>query len=999
MSEYKSNKGNYSINRGNYSSSNVQFDKLGARISNNFQLRTSNEYRNLSSFLEEFKCIQGQNSNIIDQGQKIAYEIPDTIIPRFFNLLEKCRKKKVVTSFSEKQLEPSGLMLDFDIIQEGEKSQLQDDHFYNITRCTMEVISNMLSYETDAKFTTHVIILRKTKTEFKQQSKSFKDGFHIIIPGIKLNKNVKKFIIKKILEENILESVFDDVSFIGDMNDILDKNSAHVVTLFPGNCKSGKTPYEINRVYKINMKAGKQPTIFPATINEDINMTYEFSVNYSNDGGLIEKKEHSIKEDVSAQITQWSCRPDKVEKKVNEDLSILNMHDPDSDQLKRIIDILSPARCIEYNYWFPIVCALAYTNEKYKSLAMYFSGKREAGVRSEFETTWLSAIQNKGKYSYSKEMIYNYAKIDNPEQYKIIMNESVFAKLTESIFDQKVGGYIDHWHIAQILKEMVGGKFVVDFDTDTNSIKWYEFVLDDDPHSPGEVYKWRCCNDPHTIRNYISIKVPILFDRALEYLENRKNKVTEKGQIDYYNFLIKIVSSSSRKLFNNGFKNGVIKESESIFRRMNFSKSLDKEENIMGVGNGVLVFDKVPKLISCHHHYKISRYSPVNYTKIDIKNPTVLEVYKSIWDLFPDGEKDAFHYIMFFLCTSLTGRIKACLFLTLRGNGANGKSYLMELIRNLLGGVNENGYGCKLPIQYLIEREPMSNNASPVLVPLTWARLTYFSESDKSEQLRVSKKKKLTSHEPINVRPLYGKQKNIIHKSNFILETNYALSIDTTDHGTWRRERYYTMKIKICKNPDPNNKYELQDDPSFSTKKARDPKFLSGVLSILAMYCSVLDMKYGGDINKVKCPTIMRETEEFRNSQDIINRFITERIVITADENNETPFTDLVDNYCRWYDNNVKERRHDRLDISLMFSNSRLGNNIIKKINGSQVLMGMRVLGTEEDKEDDEQFMIENVETVDEPLDNTLSESSDDALATVYREFIELARSNNIEFW
>jgi phage/plasmid-associated DNA primase len=320
---------------------------------------------------------------------------------------------------------------------------------------------------------------------------------------------------------------------------------------------------------------------------------------------------------------------------------------------------------------------------------------------------------------------------------------------------------------------------------------------------------------------------------------------------------------------------------------------------------------------------------------------------------------------MFFLCTSLTGRLKACLFLTLRGNGANGKSYLMELVRNLLGGVNEMGYGCKLPIQYLIEREPMSNNASPVLVPLTYARLTYFSESDKSEQLRVSKKKKLTSHEPINVRPLYGKQQNIIHKSNFVLETNYALTIDTTDHGTWRRERYYTMKIKFCKEPNPAHKYEKQDDPTFSTKKARDPEFLSGMLSILSMYFSILDMKYKGDINEVPCPTITRETEIFRNSQDIINRFITERVVITPDDETEMSFTDLVDQYCRWYDANVKERRHDRLDISLMFKNSRLSNAVVKKINGSLCIKGHRVLGPEEEKAEDERFMIEPLEDLE----------------------------------
>jgi phage/plasmid-associated DNA primase len=490
----------------------------------------------------------------------------------------------------------------------------------------------------------------------------------------------------------------------------------------------------------------------------------------------------------------------------------------------------------------------------------------------------------------------------------------------------------------------------------------------------------------------------------LEYLNDRKDNATDEIQIKYYANLVKVTIFSCRKLYNNGFKGGVIREGESIFRKANFSKQLDKDENIMGVGNGVLVFDKVPTLIESYHQFKISRYTSVNYKKMDPTNTIVRQVFKSLWDLFPEGEKDALHYIIFYMCTSLTGRLKACLFLTLRGNGANGKSYLMELVRNVLGTVMDGGYGCKLPIQYLIEREPMSNNASPVLVPLTWARLTYFSESDKSEKLRVSKKKQLTSHEPINVRALYGNQQNIIHKSNFILETNYALIIDSWDHGTWRREKYYTMKKKFCKHPNPDNAYEEQDDPTFSTSKARDPEFLSGMLSILAMYLSILDMKYDGDINKVRCDTIARETEAFRNSQDIINRFITERVVKTESGDYEMPYIELIDNYCRWYDSNVKEHRHDRLDISLMFKNSRLSDAISKKINGTLFIKGHRVLGPEEEMESGEEYLVEPMPDIEDLSKykkkggcDTVYPTSNDVLQSTYDEYMQLVRDNGIE--
>jgi phage/plasmid-associated DNA primase len=985
-------------------SSNIILNTLDAQLTNTVQLNNNASYRELSIFLKDHRSDDSEKTNIIDQGKKIAYAIPEKLIPRFFDSLEKCRREKLMLNFSEKQQDPSGLMLDFDILQENEKSQLDDSHFYTLTRAIMEIYSTMVDIGHIGVIKTWAIALRKPKTMYKQADECFKDGFHLIFPGIKMSKIAKKYLVKRILDEDVLEQVFEDVTFKGNIKEVLDKNSTHVVTLFPGSCKSGSVPYNIYRLYEISIKRVRSVTLIPRNLNEmqDINLAYDFSVNYERKDGLVVKNEYSFNDETLALITQWKCKPSALTKKIMNDLSILNMHDPDSAQLQRIIDILSVARCDEYKFWFSIVCALAYLSDRYKPLAYLFSGKRPKGVRVEFEKVWEDACANRGKYSYSKEMIYSYARADNPEEYKIIMNEGVFAKLTECIFDKKIGGYVDHWHIAQLLKEMVGNKFVVDVDG-AGSPQWYEFVLADDKHVPGEIYKWRKSHDPYTLRNYISIKVPIIFDRALEFLNEKKNNSEDETTTKYYNNLIRVLSQSSRKLFNTGFKSGVIQEASTIFRKMNFTRKMDQETtDIMGVANGVLVLGKVPYLVKSYHSYKISRFSAVEYHKLDVNDSTIKEVFKALWELFPVGEKDVFHYIMFFMATSLTARIKACYLLTLRGGGANGKSFLMELIRNLMGSVDDNGYGYKMPIQFLIERERASNNATPVLMPLQWARMTYFSESDKSEQLRVAKMKLLTSQEPVNGRANYGDTVTFTPRSNYIFTTNYHLTIDSTDHGTWRRQRYYTAKIRFCNNPNPENRYERKADPAFTEKKTRDPVFLSGFLSILTMYFGVMEMEYNGDIRKIPCPTIEKETEIFRNSQDTINRFITERVVITADPERETRFAELVDMYCRWYTSNIKERRHDRLDISLMFKNSRLCNNVIKCGNGSLALKGRRVLGPEEEKDDDEQFVVQ----INQPGANNIdggdanNENVDDsgvALNKMHERYLKLLKKHNID--
>ena len=142
------------------------------------------------------------------------------------------------------------------------------------------------------------MVLKKTKTEYKKNDKCFKDGFHLIISGIKVSKPVKKYIIQEIIKSNILEEVFEDVSFCGEMSNILDKNSAHVVTLFPGSCKRGKSPYDIYTTYKVEIKKGKVCNMALFNIGEDVNIVHEFSVNYGRDGGLITKHMVDVIEDV-----------------------------------------------------------------------------------------------------------------------------------------------------------------------------------------------------------------------------------------------------------------------------------------------------------------------------------------------------------------------------------------------------------------------------------------------------------------------------------------------------------------------------------------------------------------------------------------------------------------------------------------------------------------------------------------------------------------------------
>ena len=99
--------------------------------------------------------------------------------------------------------------------------------------------------------------------------------------------------------------------------------------------------------------------------------------------------------------------------------------------------------------------------------------------------------------------------------------------------------------------------------------------------------------------------------------------------------------------------------------------------------------------------------------------------------------------------------------------------------------------------------------------------------------------------------------------------------------------------------------------------------------------------------------------------------------------------TDVVDHYCRWYDANIKEQKHERHDIVSMFINSRLSKYIVRSVNNVKVLINHRVLGPSEEKDENETF-ISAIQSNIEHIDTVLYENSNDALNALYTEYREL---------
>ena len=251
-------------------------------------------------------------------------------------------------------------------------------------------------------------------------------------------------------------------------------------------------------------------------------------------------------------------------------------------------------------------------------------------------------------------------------------------------------------------------------------------------------------------------------------------------------------------------------------------------------------------------------------------------------------------------------------------HNSNGKTVLMELFRRTLGEL----YARKMPLSFITDQSrTRSSAADPAVMELKDARLVYYSESDRNEKVNVAKVKEITGGETLSGRQLYKEQENFRANCNHIVTTNHRFVIETTEHAVWRR--FISYKFKICFKHvcDPKNPLERPRDPDLINMIMNDKRYQEAFLSILVHYRSMLYAKYDGQILKVPHPTIVKETEEYRQSEDIFQRYIMQRVYYY--KGRQQSIDELITNFRSYYRiENGEQYKAKSSDMIHTFKNS-----------------------------------------------------------------------------
>lgn len=925
------------------------------------------ETKEMLKFLANYKTQKNdKNTNIIAINPGRSYNIPIDKIPELFEKLHKINESKCKISLAERQLEYSGIMIDFDIYQKNEKSLLNENFIRHLTTYIFHYIIKLIkNFES---IHTYVGITKKQKPIYQYDKKCYKDGLHILFPGIKCTKMFKSILLNDLVQSKSISKLLYAVNPAKGYkpSDFIDLNSKSVFSFFIGcSTKINSPPYKLVCVYEAKYPKKQYIKKNDIVLNEVTNffkktcqscIEYEFSLNFQNNNknAIIKKLKYNLSDIFINQIHKQTLKNNKNDEELFfNKLSIQSILDPELREIRDLAYCLDSKKWDDYNTWIKLLILLKEQSETMKPLAEELSRTSKKFNLEKFNEIWDNLQTGKSSNPLTLKTLHKWAKQDNEKGYKNITHKSFKRYMAFLIYDNIKLGKIGHYDIAKLLFTLHKYKYVVSgLNHDKKNSCWYEFITPFDNYKKGELYKWKSYERiPPSLSKYISGDKGGLTCFLKEYL----NDITQdynNASNDYKIHYQKIITNIRYTCYNlncNNFKSGIDEQCHITFWNPKFYDALDKDGNLLGVGNGVLNLKNLT-LYQKYHNFLISKFTPIDYVEFNPRDSKTKQLIIGLRNLFPEDETETFNFVMSYLSTALSGNEKDQIILFLFGEGSNGKSWLLEMMEQTLGN-----YSDKISMTFLTAKENSAENATPQLMKIKNKRFIYGSESNKNEILNSAKIKELTGYETITGRHLYKEHETFIPHSIYVLASNSELEISDNTYGTWRRIKLVNMKMKFKEKNEinKNNKYEKEINPEFQ-KMRHDQQYLSKFLSILVWYYRKLQYFHHGKVILMPHDRIKYETNIYQNNQDIMNKFINERCVIKKNKNYIISFHQILELFAKWKNSyGITEYRTIFRIFNSKLKKSSIQNYIVT-INNDNFIKGLGFLDMNEpiDKDD-----------------------------------------------
>jgi P4 family phage/plasmid primase-like protien len=371
---------------------------------------------------------------------------------------------------------------------------------------------------------------------------------------------------------------------------------------------------------------------------------------------------------------------------------------------------------------------------------------------------------------------------------------------------------------------------------------WYQF----------DGNKWSIDNKSLNFKRNI-LELCSLFNKIKQHYEKKSsNEVTSN--------LIKNIKSLVTKLNKPQLKDDILKESQLFYIDNRFFENLNSKKHLVPFDNGV--YDLLENKFR-----KTKKEDYINFTtKFEYDDhANNREVYTFIENILPN--KNVRDYVLKKMSECLNGDIPNTNFLMFIGDGANGKSQLLNLMKITMGD-----FGEKVEVTLLTRKRNNANEANTEKIKLMNKRFAFLSEPEDGEKINIGLLKELTGSEEIVARGLYQEAMSFVMEAKLFLACNELPEIKGEDTALWRRIRVIDFPSRFVDEPKEANEYKI--DRTLPSRMREDITWRQTFVKILIEY-------YTKDVREPI--EVQVTTNEYRKENNDFFNWLEENIVLKDD--------------------------------------------------------------------------------------------------------------------
>lgn len=830
----------------------------------------------------------GDNYNFISQLPNFLgkFRVERKNIEEFWDLY--CKKQTETSNFvsglSEKPSEYQPLIVDIDLsrkIKDGDDQTMEKNYTLQEAQEVIKVYQKVIR-ETIREWKPRncaCFLLEKEKPYLDKGE--IKGGFHLHFPRLWIrNCDHELHIIPRVVKylndnnPNLFHKLKGTLS-----GDCVDKGITKKFWLLYGGCKDPvKGSYKLTKVFDCNVN---EITLSEALSGYKLYNSQEEEIKLDDSNYMYYMPRilstHSANQTIMFMKTNLECITKQTISTAKERTAHHeNLNVSENVELAReLMPLISETRADSYDTWMEIGWVLYNIGDGCQEaldLWIEFSSKTS---RNNFDEAYCIYQWQKmlNTHKYTTATLRYYASIDTPEGYETWKKKRAASRIKESL----QGGHND---LAKMLYDCYGNVYTCA--SAEKGTLWYEF----------REHRW------HRIEKGLSLRKKISEDLVTKFHEEARKIYSEMAENDddddTLQKKIKLVNTIIKNLKTAPFKDNIMKEAVEIFHNQDFLAKLDSDTHLMGFTNGVLDL-RTMKFRDGKPEDFISLNTGYEYKEFKDCDPEVLEVKDFFLKLFPDPLLR--RYFLEYSAYLLRGGNINKIFLTMTGEGDNGKSVAIELIQQTLGK-----YCIKFPTALITGKRTQSSSATPELARIHGIRFGTLQEPDGKDVINVGILKELTGNDGISVRGLFQDQKDITPMLKIALICNTLPRLSSQDPAHWNRIRVLPFEAKFPKNAAEVPK-TLEEQikkkifPRNSNFNEKLPQMKQALMWLLVQTLKEIDQN-----GPTEEPDKVKEaTAIYRKNNDLFLQYITECIIEETQVHSTLSINELYLSFTQWF--------------------------------------------------------------------------------------------------